>query len=302
MKKLVFWLNCTRAYSLPMSIMAWLIPFSYGYFHHGNVIHGLIALIGIICAHLGANLFDDIIDYKNYVKKQGTEESINLKKGKCRYFLENKLTVKTALKVCGALFSISVFTGMFFVHIYHLPIVIIMAITGVLCLLYPKSGYFGLSEVIIGTIFSPLLFTGVYYVMTASFSIQLLWLSLSFAIVAVTLLYTDFFLDFNSDKVEGKRTLPTLLKSKKNAYFLYMFMIFLIYANIFTGIHSGIFSIKYAVVFLSLFFAFKTIGNLQFYLEKEIKDEKEFLNAMNTAQKFIAVFTLLCVVSFYLEN
>lgn len=299
MEKLLFWLNCTRAYSLPMSITAWLIPFSLGFFDKGNVVYGILALIGIVCVHLGANLFDDIIDYKNYIKNNQTEKKINLKKGKCQYFLENKLSLILAIKAVFILFTIATIIGFYFIEIYKLPIVIIMAITGILCLFYPKSGYFCLSEVIIGTVFSPLLFTGVYYVMTGHFSLKLLWLSISFALVAITLLYTDFFLDFNTDKAEGKRTLCTVSGSKHNAYYLYIFIIFLIYANLFLGIHSHIFPVKYGIIFLSFFFALQTIGQLQNYIDKEIKNEKEFMTAMNNVQKFIAIFAVLCIISFF---
>ena len=58
MNFLKFWIECLRVYSLPMSIMAWAIPFAYGCFHNGNVLYGTIALLGILTAHLGANLFD----------------------------------------------------------------------------------------------------------------------------------------------------------------------------------------------------------------------------------------------------
>src|SRR5574344_154361 len=299
MKKLVFWLNCTRAYALPMSIMAWAIPFSFGIAQKGNIFYGITALLGIICAHLGANLFDDVIDYKNYLKNKKNDETINLKKVKCKYFIKGNINLKKALGVCGLLFFVAMAIGLFFVSIYKLPILILMAITGVLCLIYPKSGYFGLSEIIIGTVYSPLLFTGVYYVMTGSISHSLLWLSLSFALVTVCLLYTDFYLDYSTDKIEGKKTIPVLIGCKHNAYYFYIFLIFTIFANIFICIHSNIFPIKYALIFLSIFPALGTIKSLQKYIDKEIKDEKDFLSAMNNVQKFIAIFTILCIVSIF---
>ena len=107
MKNFLFWLDCTRAYSLPMSITAWMIPFALAYFDGGNVVHGLIALAGIICAHLGANLFDDVIDYKNYLKSRKEKHDLNLKKGKCRCFEQNLLTIPKALRVCLFLFCLS---------------------------------------------------------------------------------------------------------------------------------------------------------------------------------------------------
>lgn len=300
MKKLLFWLQCTRAYALPMSITAWIIPFSLGYFNHGKILYGFLALAGIIFAHLGANLFDDIIDYKSFLKNKKENDAINLKKGKCKYFIDNELKLSTACKVSAVLFLMAIAIGMFFVFVYKLPVLILMAITGILCLLYPKSGYYGLSEILIGIIFSPLLFTGVYYVMTGAFSQKLEWMSISFAIVTVTLLYTDFFLDFNSDKKDGKKTLAIISGSKQNAYYFYMFLIFLVYANIFLGIHAHVFSMKYLIIFFSMFYALKTVGNLQYFLDKEIKDEKEFMSTMNDVQKFIAIFAALCVTAFYI--
>lgn len=301
MKKMLFWLECTRAYSLPMSIMAWVIPFSFGCFNGGNIFYGLLALAGIVCAHLGANLFDDIIDYKSFLKHKKTDNLINLKKGKCKYFLDESLKLSTAYKTCALLFFAAVVTGLFFIYIYKLPILIIMGVTGILCLIYPKSGYFGLSEIIIGLVFSPLLFTGVYYVMNSQFSKPLELLSFSFALVTITLLYTDFFLDYNTDKEDKKKTIPILCGSKQNAYYFYLFIIFLIYANIFIGIHAHVFSAKFSVIFISIIYALKTARNLQYYIDKEIKDEKEFIGVMNSVQKFIAVFSLLCVLSIFLH-
>jgi len=298
MEKLKFWLECLRAYSMPMSIFAWSIPFAYGCFHKGNIAYGLLALIGIICVHLGANLFDDIIDFKKYSHTKEKTETINLKKGKCRLFLENKISIKKAFFVAFMLFGISLLIGAFFISIYKLPIVLIILLTAILSLIYPFSGYFAMSEIIIGTIFSPLLFTGVYYVMTGSVSKELELLSVSFVLVTVTLLYTDFFLDYNSDKLGGKKTLPIILGCKHNAYYFYIFMIFLIYANLFVGIHSHIFPMKYSWIFLSVIAALTTIKTLQNYIYKEIKDDKEFFLAMNNVQKFISIFAILCIISF----
>ncbi len=299
MDKLRLFFEYTRAYALPMSVTAWAVAFAFGISNNGNILYGVVALFGIICAHLGANLFDDIIDYKKYLKSQKKEQKINLKKGKCKCFLNGELSVVQALKICFVLFGFAALTGLFFAGIYKLPILIIMGITGFLCLLYPRSGYLGLSEIIIGTIFSPLLFTGVYYVMTGMFSAKLLLLSVSFAFVTICLLYTDFYLDYNTDKEAGKKTIPVLCGNKQNAYYFYIFIIFLIYANLFIGIHGHVFPLKYSIIFLSVFPALSTIGRLQKYIDKEIKDEKEFLGAMNNVQKFAGIFAILCIVSFF---
>ena len=40
----------------------------------------------------------------------------------------------------------------------------------------------------------------------------------------------------------------------------------------------------------------KTVKNLHNYIDKELTDEKEFLKTMNDVQKYIAIFTLLCII------
>ena len=57
-----------RIFSLPMTIFSWLIIFVYSIIDSGNILYGIIALLGLCFAHLGANLFDDLIDYKKLIK------------------------------------------------------------------------------------------------------------------------------------------------------------------------------------------------------------------------------------------
>ncbi|MDO5306031.1 MAG: hypothetical protein Q4E87_10700, partial [bacterium] len=59
----IFWFEAARGYSVPMSIMSWSVPFLFAATEGGNIFYGLIALVGIVFAHAGVNLFDDFIDY-----------------------------------------------------------------------------------------------------------------------------------------------------------------------------------------------------------------------------------------------
>ena len=64
LNKILFWLNNARLFSLPMTLMSWIIIFTYSLKEGGNVINGILALIGIAFAHLATNLFDYYIYYK----------------------------------------------------------------------------------------------------------------------------------------------------------------------------------------------------------------------------------------------
>ena len=72
-KRILFWLNNSRLFSLPMTVMSWLVIFLYSVKSGGNIINGLAALIGISFAHLATNLFDD---YTSYVGEWHVDEAI----------------------------------------------------------------------------------------------------------------------------------------------------------------------------------------------------------------------------------
>ena len=67
--KIWFWLKNSRLFSLPMTVLSWLVIFVYSF--SGDKFNGFLALIGIAFAHLATNLFDDYVDYKN-VNSQNT--------------------------------------------------------------------------------------------------------------------------------------------------------------------------------------------------------------------------------------
>lgn len=65
-----FWINNARPYSVPMTFLSWLVIFCYGVKHGGNILCGLIALIGISLVHLSTNLCDDYFDYQRLSLRQ----------------------------------------------------------------------------------------------------------------------------------------------------------------------------------------------------------------------------------------
>ena len=100
--KIKFWLECSRWYTLPMTVLSWLIIFLYCLKNGGNVLYGFIALAGICFGHLATNLFDDFCDFQKLEKYIDFDNKVSLpntQRGKCRYLLEEKTTLKDVLKV-----------------------------------------------------------------------------------------------------------------------------------------------------------------------------------------------------------
>ena len=67
--KIIRILEYSRYFSLPMTVLSWLIIFSYSLKDSGNILYGIISLIGICFVHLGTNLLDDFFDYRYVMKK-----------------------------------------------------------------------------------------------------------------------------------------------------------------------------------------------------------------------------------------
>lgn len=213
--KIFFWLKCARLYSVPITLLSWLVIFIYSIKDGGNPILGLIALIGICLVHLATNLIDDYIDYKvlskdkNFVKA-GRDH-------KCAYLRTNQATVDDLRNVIITILTIAAITGavLFFTSG---PMVIIFALIALLiAIAYPKFSMNGLGEVLVIIAYGPLMFEGVYYVMTKELSINVILLSIACVMFVNTILYAHMLMDFDGDQKANKTTLCLKMKTKQNA-------------------------------------------------------------------------------------
>ena len=208
-KKILFWLENSRIFSLPMTLLSWLVIFIYSLKFGGNVLNGLVALIGISFAHLATNLFDDYIDYKKL-----TDSS---QKCKCAYIKDGKATLKDVLFVVIIYCVIASCAGLFLLLRCGFPVVILGLIGGIITLVYAKLSQKGLSELAVGIAFGPLLFEGVYFVMTGKFSLVVFVLSLAVVMFTIGLLYVHTLLDFEGDMYAHKKTLVCRIADKNLA-------------------------------------------------------------------------------------
>ena len=209
MRKVWFWLKNSRLFSLPMSVLSWLVVFVYSY-SGGDISNGILALFGIAFAHLATNLVDDYIDLKSL-------DPANCQQSKCAYIRDGSATVKDLLNVIILYCSIAAIIGVILTLRCGLPVVGLALAGGILTLMYPKLSQVGLSEVAVGIAFGPLLFEGVYFVMHGTFSFELLLLSLSVVMFTIGLMYVHTVLDYEGDVKSHKRTLCSRFGSKRAA-------------------------------------------------------------------------------------
>jgi len=215
LKKISFWLNCARVYSLPITVLNWVVIFIYSLKSDGNAILGIAALLGMSLVHMATNLADDYFDYKILIKD---EKFLNSAQNcKCLYLKNNQATVKElkyAIIIFLALAGI-IGAALFFLSGYY---VAILALIGLgVALGYQKFSICGIGELAIFIAYGPLLYEGTYYVMTGKFSLEVLILSIACVFITITVLYTHMLMDFDGDECSHKTTLCRKFKTKTSA-------------------------------------------------------------------------------------
>ena len=223
-------MELTRGYSLPTSIAPWFVAAAYAsvsphYYSDTptKLFTTLLTFIAVACIHLGVNLLDDYIDIKKHLKKGIPLNQICFEKArnKARLIKDGTYSLEKVRLILGILFGTGLLAGVYFTVLYGWIIPAIALAAGILCLLYPYSSKICMGEIIVGTIFGPLLMTGTYVALTgisAGVNIQrLLILSVAVGLMIVLLLDAHNLMDYDYDKKNGKHTLCTLVGSKKRA-------------------------------------------------------------------------------------
>lgn len=134
----------------------------------GNLINGMLALIGISFAHLAGNMADDYIDYGILSKDEKLMNSAVATK--CCYLRDGSITLSDLGRMIAVFSIVALIIGAFLYCRSGVGVIWLTVIGGILTLTYAKFSLVGLSEVIIGLLFGPLMFEGVWYVMKKSFS------------------------------------------------------------------------------------------------------------------------------------
>ena len=228
-------LESSRVFSLPMTIVSWLVVFTFSVIDSGNIWYGLLAFVGVCFVHLGTNILDDLLDYKSLIKQVNfnrVEYLKNTQKTKCRYILLGLLKEKEILKIAGVYFGVAFLIGVFFFFKCGMPVVYFAASAGIIVLLYSFISKIRLSEIAVGLTYGPLLFGGVYYVMTKTVSTEVFVLSVPTMIMTVVLLYIHTVMDFEYDLNEGHKTIANSFDSQLDSLIILKIFLILAYMSV----------------------------------------------------------------------
>ena len=132
-------LECSRVFSLPMTVMSWLVVFTYSSLVAGHVRYGLLSLIGVCLAHLAANVFDDYFDYKSLIKQVNFNKREYLKnsqKTKCRYLVAGLMKPRQIFGLACIYLALAFLIGIFLFIKCGIGVLYFALVGGILTVLY----------------------------------------------------------------------------------------------------------------------------------------------------------------------
>lgn len=228
-------MECSRVFSLPTTIFSWLIVFTFAIINSGDKLYGLISLIGIGLAHLATNILDDYFDYKFLIKMVNFDKNEYLKnsqKTKCRYLINKSINEHQLLLICGIYLFIAFLIGIFLYKNCGINVIYYMLFATIVMFLYPFASRICLSEIFIGLAYGPILFGGMYYVMTGTQISDTFYIMLPSMFMTIILLYIHSVMDFNFDKNEGKKTIANSFESPFQALIVLKYFLILAYISV----------------------------------------------------------------------
>ena len=273
-KRILFWLENSRLFTVPMSIFSWIVIFTYAYYHGGNIFNGILALIGICLGQLATNLFDDFVDYRELLKKGTLNQQT---KSKCKYITEGKATLNQVLLVVCTYCFIACLIGFYLFMQTGFPVIIFAVLGGIFVLTYAKWSSWGLGEFAVGVVFGPILFGGVYWVMTQTLNSEVFLLSAIVVMFTIGLLYTNAMLDFDGDIASDKNTLCVQFGTKNKALLGFGIIYGIGYVLLIYNIFTGYFPQTYILPLITIPLVIDLINSITLYNnDKNSVPEKKF--------------------------
>jgi len=245
------WLISSRAAVLVMTLtssaIAGLFAARVGTF---RILPWLVMTLGLILGHASNNLFNDYTDYVRGVDKDNYFRT--------RYgpqpVAHGLLSTRQILLFFGATFALVVacVVGVFALDSWDPVILLLFAIGAAFVFLYTwPLKYLGLGEISVFLVWGPLIIGGGFYVLTRTWSWQVLWGSAPYVLGVTTVIFGKHVDKVSMDRQKGIRTLPVLIGEGASRALIIAFFIaaYLIVAAL---IATRYFTPAFAVVLLAV--------------------------------------------------
>jgi len=234
------------------SVLAWQqgIPFRWGLF--------VLALVGALAAHLGANVVNDVFDFAegtDQAAQKMVPEGTTVATGS-QALMSGKLSLGAFRRLALALFALALLCGV--VLAFFRPWALAFGVAGFLLAFFYvapplRLAYVGrgLGELDILISFGMLPQVGSYYVQSGNVTLNALLASLPIGLYTTAVLYFHHFLHWRADSAVGKIT-PVVALGEKRARIVGGILLLLIALMILLDVLLGVFPWYSAVAALTV--------------------------------------------------
>ena len=276
------WFQNARPISLPQSMLPALtaVALSYGQTEF-SWIAALASVIGVALVHLGLNLLDDWFDYKvgsAEARQKVANEGFRGRMIKYPYLTSGEATPKQLLGAIAGFMAGATVCGAIVLYLRGWMILGWVAAALVIGISYSggplKLGFRGLGELVIFTMFGPLMMSGVYYAITGTLDWKITWLSIAVGLLVTNIVYSHSVLDAIPDAKMGKKTMAHLMGSGKGQIALSVLINVIPYIMVVIGVALGQLHVAYLAVLVVLPLSMWLVKSLDSYVSgKEVKIE-----------------------------
>jgi len=215
------WFRATRTpFSIVMTIPIFVAT-TYAWYTHDvfDVSIFILTMLGIIFTFFGINMINDYYDHIY----QADEKNISPTpfSGGSRVIQEKLISAKTIFIVAIICFSVAAIIGLYINYMLDGITILLIGIIGFFIGFFYTAPPFRFC-------LGPVIIYGTYFAQTQIFTINILFISILFGIVPLTVLLINEFSDYKSDKQVNKKNLVVLL-GKKNCIIIYSFLWFFVF-------------------------------------------------------------------------
>ncbi|MBS1238115.1 MAG: 1,4-dihydroxy-2-naphthoate octaprenyltransferase [Deltaproteobacteria bacterium] len=295
MSQIVLWWKAARPFSFTVS----LIPPILGGFIAGvenpelkfNLFRFILAGVGCMTAHAGANLLSDYYDFRTRVDREGTFGSSGL-------LVPGIMSPAQVLWGAWVALAIAGVIGAYFVLVtpsgtFLIWLILLGGLLGIFYTAKPfEFKYHALGDLAVFISFGPAMVLGAYFVQAHQFSWKPILYSIPIGFLVDAILHSNNLRDIASDGVVKIKTVPILI-GEKRAKTMYMALVFGAYLlTLLLVLIAGLTTLS-LLAFLSLPLAIKVV-NMVRHKESVPKERFATIDAA-TAQVHLA-FGLLMVI------
>ena len=209
------WLVATRPWSFAVTALPTLFTVIFVLLEKpefaGRTWLGVLAIIGSVFYQAGGNLLSDYSDFQRGVDKPGAIVGNDI-------LTSGRFSPKQVLIFGRIMTGLGILLGLYLTAMSGWLLLIIGVIGTVGSVYYRKFKAIALGDLLIFIIYGPIIMGGTEFVMTQHISAALLFISVHFAFITVSVLHANNLRDLKNDTAAGVKTFASILGVKKSGF------------------------------------------------------------------------------------